>query len=153
MLLCFSPDISVTLEKDQLQTRYDKLYNNYSELQGQISGKCPEGWKRFGSSGYFKFNEKKTESRDDCQRKGADLVIINNKEEQKFVIELMKSMKYGDSWIGLRATKKWTQTTWVREWEDSSPLTEMFWAAGSPQQPLNQSQLLVLSLQYKMMLI
>lgn len=29
--------ITVTLEKDHLQTRYDKLYNNYSELQGQIS--------------------------------------------------------------------------------------------------------------------
>ncbi|XP_038580076.1 NKG2-A/NKG2-B type II integral membrane protein-like [Micropterus salmoides] len=77
--------ISVTLEKDQLQTRYDKLYNNYSELQGQISGKCcPEGWKRFGFSCYFKSNEEKTwyNSRRDCQSRGADLVIINNKEEQ-----------------------------------------------------------------------
>ncbi|XP_045897921.1 CD209 antigen-like protein 2, partial [Micropterus dolomieu] len=111
---------SVTLEKDQLQTRYDKLYNNYSEVKGQISDMavnisqlqssyktlrknhsqiqdevkqlkdkikekcCPEGWKRFGFSCYFKSNEKKTcsESRSDCQRKGADLVIINNKEEQ-----------------------------------------------------------------------
>ncbi|XP_038580079.1 NKG2-A/NKG2-B type II integral membrane protein-like isoform X1 [Micropterus salmoides] len=77
--------ICFTLEKDQLQTRYDKLYNNYSELQGQLLGKwCPEGWKRFGCSCYFKSNEKKTwyESRRDCQEKGADLVIINNEEEQ-----------------------------------------------------------------------
>ncbi|XP_038580083.1 C-type lectin domain family 4 member E-like isoform X2 [Micropterus salmoides] len=77
--------ISVTLEKDQLQTRYDKLNNNYSELQGQISEKwCPEGWKRFGFSCYFKSNEEKTwsDSRLDCYTRGAHLVIINNKEEQ-----------------------------------------------------------------------
>ncbi|XP_045898999.1 CD209 antigen-like protein E [Micropterus dolomieu] len=160
--------ISVTLEKDQLQTRYDKLYNNYSELQGQISAVnisqlqssyetlrknhsqlqdevkqlkdkldvekrkwCPEGWKRFGFSCYFKFNEEKTwyNSRSDCQEKGAHLVIINNEEEQKCVTELNKD---GDSWIGLRFTRKQTKTGWEWKWEDDSPLTLKFWATGHP---------------------
>ncbi|XP_070777296.1 C-type lectin domain family 6 member A-like [Enoplosus armatus] len=127
--------IHFTLEKDQLQNRYDKLSNNYSQLQGKISGKwCPEGWKRFGCSCYFKSNEQKTwdDSRTDCQDKGAHLVIINDKDEQKFVIELNM---YGESWIGLM--EKWTTTGWQWEWVDRSPLTEMFWATGSPQQPRN----------------
>ncbi|XP_045899029.1 C-type lectin domain family 6 member A-like, partial [Micropterus dolomieu] len=123
-LCCFS---TVTLEKDQQQTRYDKLNKNYSEQQGQLLGKCcPEGWKRFGFSCYFKFNEEKTwsDSRSDCQRKGAHLVIINNKEEQKCVTELNKD---GDSWIGLQFTQ---QTGW--KWVDDSPLTLKFWASGHP---------------------
>ncbi|XP_038580074.1 CD209 antigen-like protein C [Micropterus salmoides] len=129
--------ISVTLENDQLQARYNKLYNNYSELQGKVSGKwCPKEWKRFGCSCYFKSNENKSwsDSRSDCQRKGADLVVINNKEEQDFIIGLNKD---GDSWIGLLAMEKWTQTkrVWEWEWVDSSPLTETFWAAGLSHQP------------------
>ncbi|XP_038550712.1 C-type lectin domain family 12 member B-like isoform X1 [Micropterus salmoides] len=106
IILLYIRYISVTSDKDQLQTRYDKLNNNYSELQGQISEMtvnnsqlqnevkqlkdkieekwCPEGWKRFGCSCYFKSNEEKTwyNSRSDCQEKGAHLVIINNEKEQ-----------------------------------------------------------------------
>ena len=45
---------------------------------------CPEGWRRFGCSCYYKSTEKKTwsQSRRLCQERGADLVIINSKEEQ-----------------------------------------------------------------------
>ncbi|XP_038580069.1 CD209 antigen-like protein A isoform X2 [Micropterus salmoides] len=151
--------IRFTLEKDQLQTRYDKLNKNYSELQGQLLVNisqlqssyetlrknhsqlqdevkqlkdkldekwCPEGWKRFGCSCYFKSNEKKTwyYSRSDCQSRGAHLVIINNEEEQKCVTELNKD---GDSWIGLRAIERTGG-----EWVDDSPLTVQFWATGHP---------------------
>lgn len=56
------------------------------------------GWKYFNSSIYFISTEKKSwsESRHDCQGKGADLVIINNKEEQVrknlfFFFRFMKS--------------------------------------------------------------
>ncbi|KAL7381333.1 hypothetical protein ABVT39_004242 [Epinephelus coioides] len=99
-------NIFVTLDKDELQSRYDQLSNNYSQLQKQIpnasvhysqlqdevkqlkdkiEGKwCPDGWSRFGSSCYFQSDEKKNwgQSRADCRQRGADLVIINNKEEQ-----------------------------------------------------------------------
>ena len=38
-LLWFSADVLVSVEKYQLQTSYDKLSNNYTQLQGQQSGK------------------------------------------------------------------------------------------------------------------
>uniref|UniRef100_A0A669BC33 C-type lectin domain-containing protein n=1 Tax=Oreochromis niloticus TaxID=8128 RepID=A0A669BC33_ORENI len=75
----------------QLQSSYDKLSKNHSQLQEEvkklkekIEEKCPDRWRRFGSSCYFKSTERKTwsESRRDCQDKGADLVMINSKEEQ-----------------------------------------------------------------------
>ncbi|KAK9527130.1 hypothetical protein VZT92_015788 [Zoarces viviparus] len=155
---------SVTLEKDQLsndysrlqgkvsdisfkhselQSSYQTLSENHSQLQeevktleGKIEKKwCPEGWRRFGCSCYFKSNERKTwqGSRDDCQQKGADLVVINNKEEHTFVLEMNMD---GDSWIGLQARKMWNHTRyswqWEWEWVDRSPQTDTFWATGLP---------------------
>ncbi|CAI5692034.1 unnamed protein product [Oreochromis niloticus] len=117
----------------QLQSSYDKLSKNHSQLQEEvkklkekIEGKrCPEGWRRFGCSCYFKSTERKTwsESRRDCQDKGADLVMINSKEEQEFIRKLG-----GESWIGLRANKTSGGYKW--EWVDGSALTETFWAEG-----------------------
>ncbi|XP_042072151.1 low affinity immunoglobulin epsilon Fc receptor-like [Haplochromis burtoni] len=104
----------VTLIKQQLQNQN----NNCAE-------KCPDRWTRFGSSCYFKFNETKTwyESRKLCQDKGADLVMINSREEQEFVNEL--NMR-GESWIGLERTSQKHEWKWV----DGSLVTETFWAPG-----------------------
>ncbi|XP_076735335.1 C-type lectin domain family 12 member B [Maylandia zebra] len=77
--------------RTQLQSRYDELSKNHSQLQEEvkklkekIEEKCPDRWMRFGSSCYFKSTEKKTwpESQNHCKTKGADLVMINSKEEQ-----------------------------------------------------------------------
>ncbi|XP_042362334.1 asialoglycoprotein receptor 2-like isoform X2 [Plectropomus leopardus] len=158
--------ISVTWEKDELQTRYDQLSNNYSQLQELMSRKnvdcsqlqssyealsrnqsqlqdevkqlrdktegkwCPDGWRRFGCSCYFKSDEQKSweGSREECQQRGADLVVINSKEEQKFVIELNVR---GDSWIGLWEIL--TDREYIWEWVDGSPQAQTFWAPGLPQ--------------------
>ncbi|XP_067370813.1 CD209 antigen-like protein E [Channa argus] len=169
--------VLVTLENDQLQTRYNSLRNMYNQsqnhlkefeeritdmsvnnsqlqdevkqlknkpedmsisysrlqaemkqLKDQTEGKlCPRGWKRFGCSCYFKSTEKKTwsDSRRDCEKRGSDLVIINSKEEQKFVTEMNLN---GDSWIGLMT--KQTSRGWTWEWVDRSSLTDTFWAKG-----------------------
>ncbi|XP_069566487.1 CD209 antigen-like protein C isoform X2 [Brachyistius frenatus] len=123
------------VNSSQLESSYEILSKNNSQLQEEvkklkdtIEGKsCPKGWTRFGSSCYFKSTEWKTwdESRKECRERRADLVIINNKEEQEFVRGLNWK---GASWIGLQRTE---QTGWTWTWVDGSPLTEMFWAAGS----------------------
>ncbi|XP_068592948.1 uncharacterized protein [Cebidichthys violaceus] len=134
----------ISFNHSELQSSYQTLSENHSQLQdnvktlqGQIENKwCPGGWRRFGCSCYFKSNEKKTwlGSRADCQQNGADLVVINSKEEQNFVLELNMDE---ESWIGLRASNNiWNETRWrwQRQWEwvDRSPQTDTFWATGLP---------------------
>ncbi|KAL0968801.1 hypothetical protein UPYG_G00272040 [Umbra pygmaea] len=77
---------------------------------------CLNGWRYFGSSFYFISTEKKTweESRLDCQSRGADLVIINSEQEQRFLFNLKM-----EAWIGL--TDKDEEGTW--KWVDGTVLT------------------------------
>ncbi|XP_055772650.1 oxidized low-density lipoprotein receptor 1-like [Salvelinus fontinalis] len=124
---------NLTKERDQLQTRYNNLtkerdqlqtrYNNLTKEKGHIQAKlfvieqhCQEGWRYFDSSLYFLSTEEKTweKSRQDCQGRGADLVIINSREEQTFVFNL-----HLRAWIGL--TDSVTEGTW--KWVDGTPLT------------------------------
>nr|XP_024654923.1 C-type lectin domain family 6 member A-like isoform X4 [Maylandia zebra] len=128
-------------ENNKLHFKHNKLNHSYNELQTEhqetkrlnsqlqeevkklkekIEEKCPDRWMRFGSSCYFKSTEAKhwQESRRACQDKGADLVMINSKEEQEFVNEL----NMVDSWIGLRANQTSGGYKW--EWVDGSALTE-----------------------------
>ncbi|XP_030268406.1 CD209 antigen-like protein E [Sparus aurata] len=135
----------------QLKTRYDKLSDSYTQLQEMVSDitvnnsrlqdevkklkdriqgmSCPGGWTRFGCSGYFRSNEKRTwyESRTDCQNKGADLVVINNKDENNFVSDLNNMNE--ESWIGLK-TESTGRSSYKWKWVDGSPLTETVQAPG-----------------------
>ncbi|XP_064817900.1 CD209 antigen-like protein E [Oncorhynchus masou masou] len=133
---------NATAERDQLQTRYNNLteekdqlqtrYNNLTKEKGHIQLKlfvmeqhCQEGWRYSDSSLYFLSTEKKTweESRQDCKRRGADLVIINSREEQTFVFNF-----HLRAWIGL--TDSVTEGTW--KWVDGTTLTTGYWSAGQP---------------------
>uniref|UniRef100_A0A673Y8N2 CD209 antigen-like protein E n=1 Tax=Salmo trutta TaxID=8032 RepID=A0A673Y8N2_SALTR len=133
---------NLTEERDQLQTRYNNLteerdqlqtrYNNLTKEKGHIQAKlylieqhCQEGWRYFDSSLYFLSSEKKTwkESRQDCLDRGADLVIINSKEEQTFLFNLKKRV-----WIGL--TDSVNEGTW--KWVDDTPLTTRYWHKPQP---------------------
>ncbi|XP_069024742.1 killer cell lectin-like receptor subfamily B member 1B allele C [Embiotoca jacksoni] len=82
-------------------------------------------WKLIQSSYYYMSPGKKnwTESRADCQRRGADLLIINNKNEHDFFCKLNK---YGESWIGLESVTSpdWTA---VWKWVDGSRPTYRGW--------------------------
>uniref|UniRef100_A0A671L3D3 C-type lectin domain-containing protein n=1 Tax=Sinocyclocheilus anshuiensis TaxID=1608454 RepID=A0A671L3D3_9TELE len=81
-----------------------------------------DGWKCYQSSLYYVSSENKnwTESRRDCTERGADLIIINNREELDFL------KTYGEVWIGLTNM----EGTW--KWVDGSTLTSSFWASGEP---------------------
>ncbi|KAM8767294.1 C-type lectin domain family 4 member M-like isoform 3-T3 [Acanthopagrus schlegelii] len=123
-------DILVTVEKDQLQNRYNTLNTSHTQLQETFSEKrCPDGWTRFGCSCYFRSNGMKLwyQSRTDCQSKGADLVVINSEDENKFVSGLNM---YGQFWIGLKTELSSDGRSYEWKWVDGSPLTETFWAAG-----------------------
>ncbi|XP_042362338.1 CD209 antigen-like protein E isoform X2 [Plectropomus leopardus] len=126
---------NLTFNYTKLQNSYQTLSRNQCKLQDEvkqlndtIKGKwCPDGWRRFGCSCYFKSDEKESweGSRDYCRQRGADLVVIDSKEEQ-FVTELSVD---GESWIGLQhrgSGYKW-------EWVDTSPLTDIFWEQGLPE--------------------
>lgn len=59
-----------------------------AELRCCCSGCCPEGWRVLRSSWYLLSDSTKTwsQSWQDCQTRGADLVIINSREKQVWVL-------------------------------------------------------------------
>ncbi|XP_037388799.1 CD209 antigen-like protein 2 isoform X3 [Pygocentrus nattereri] len=85
------------------------------------------GWIYFSSSIYHISTNKKSwdESRKFCRDRGADLLIINSKEEQDF-IEMLRGGQ--TVWIGL--INKDREEVW--RWVDGSALTTRFWGRGEP---------------------
>ncbi|XP_042340449.1 C-type lectin domain family 17, member A-like [Plectropomus leopardus] len=127
-------------ERDQLQSSYNFLNEaqvqlhkgaadmtkKIQDLQTKLQEHYPQhGWTYFSGSLYYISSTEKTweESRLDCQQRGADLVIINSKEEQDFVRRFQKLL-----WIGL--TDRETEGTW--KWVDGTLLTTSYWAPREP---------------------
>uniref|UniRef100_A0A665V1W6 C-type lectin domain-containing protein n=1 Tax=Echeneis naucrates TaxID=173247 RepID=A0A665V1W6_ECHNA len=83
------------------------------------------GWKYFRSSCYYVSTETKSwnASRNECLKKGADLVIVSTDEEQEFLIELNKSI-----WIGL--TDEEEEGVW--KWVDGTTPTKRYWRSQHP---------------------
>ncbi|XP_046901535.1 CD209 antigen-like protein E isoform X2 [Hypomesus transpacificus] len=131
-----------TMERDQLQTNYTDLSRERDQLQTSNTNltrerddlkrrlcdltSCSAGWPKFGCSCYYVSNEMKnwTDSRQDCLRRGADLVIINSHKEQEFLNNFTKRV-----WIGLSDTVTEGNFTWV----DGTPLTTpTYWFSPQP---------------------
>ncbi|KAF7686740.1 C-type lectin domain family 17, member A-like [Silurus meridionalis] len=141
LLLCVLLLIAITVlwvkysnlntEDRQLQTKYNTLTLERDQYQQEISemngliGKL--GWTFFSSSVYCKCTKKKTwnESRQECQRKGADLVIINSTAEQEFIGKYFGGTEF---WIGLTDSDREGEFKWV----DGTPLTTEFWWIREP---------------------
>ncbi|KAF5889905.1 C-type lectin domain family 4 member E-like isoform X1, partial [Clarias magur] len=133
---------ALTVESDKLQTSY----NNLSVQGDQLKSRCTLSkdrlqsvWERVGyqrpfrpfnrlfsggscfnssSSLYFMSFGRKSwnDSRQFCRDNGADLLIINSKEEQDFI---GKKLGMSDFWIGLSERRIEGQWKWV----DGTPLT------------------------------
>uniref|UniRef100_A0A668A767 C-type lectin domain-containing protein n=1 Tax=Myripristis murdjan TaxID=586833 RepID=A0A668A767_9TELE len=83
------------------------------------------GWIYFSSSCYFLSSENKNwnDSRQDCLGRGADLVIINSREEQSFLKNFGLTV-----WIGLSDLE--TEGEW--KWVDGSSLSYTSWMENEP---------------------
>ncbi|XDV54156.1 hypothetical protein PO909_022511 [Leuciscus waleckii] len=114
-----------TEERDQLLTNITNLIEERDQLRNDLQS-C-DGWTYYKSSFYYMPNESKNwnESRRYCTERGADLIIINNREEQDFVKNITGSAIV---WIGL--TDSDVEGTW--KWVDGSTLTSGFWGSGEP---------------------
>ncbi|XP_071264011.1 C-type lectin domain family 4 member M-like isoform X2 [Salvelinus alpinus] len=120
---------TMTKERDQLQTSYNTMTKERDKLQTErefLNWRLTNlSWQKFESSWYFLSTESKTwkESRQDCLKRGADLVIINSDKEQTFLFNLKKRV-----WIGLTDSVK--EGTW--KWVDGTPLTTRYWNDKQP---------------------
>ncbi|XP_058265276.1 CD209 antigen-like protein A isoform X3 [Hemibagrus wyckioides] len=98
---------------------------------------CEEDWEKFENSCYF-FSETRLnwqESREECQKQGGDLVVINNKEVQEFLNEY-GNVRY---WIGLHYSE---EQRWM--WINNTASTQSYWSHGPPN-PGSQSSCALLN--------
>ncbi|XP_073730323.1 uncharacterized protein [Misgurnus anguillicaudatus] len=107
---------TMTKEKDELLINNNKQTEQINELWKTLH--AADGCKEYQSSFYLISSEQKnwSESRRYCRERGADLIIINNKEEQDFIMN-----NYGKDklWIGLTDSDEEGRWKWV----DGSTLT------------------------------
>ncbi|XP_056322128.1 CD209 antigen-like protein C [Danio aesculapii] len=107
----------LTKEKNELLSKNDDLIIQNVQLQ-QVENDLQEcrnkldGWFNYQSSFYFISSEKKnwSESRRYCRDRGADLIIINNREEQD---HLQKISGGAEFWIGLTDINEESRWEWV----------------------------------------
>ncbi|XP_024865794.1 C-type lectin domain family 4 member F isoform X4 [Kryptolebias marmoratus] len=92
---------AMAVNMSQLQSSFETLKNAVQMLRDLHDDMCHRGWTSFRDHCYFKSTESKTwpEAREDCQNRGADLVIVNSEDEKTFLIELTARQ---EMWIGLR---------------------------------------------------
>ncbi|XP_059361594.1 C-type lectin domain family 4 member F-like [Carassius carassius] len=114
-------NMNLTEERQQLKTKITNLTEERDQLKSErkdLLKKFADGWKCHQSSLYFISSETKNwnESRRYCTEREADLIIINNREEQDFVKNISGS---GHFWIGLTDVE--VEGRW--KWVDGSNIT------------------------------
>ncbi|KAI1895516.1 hypothetical protein AGOR_G00107060 [Albula goreensis] len=130
----------VMREKEVLMKEETKLLARITEL-GKNCERCPVGWELQNTTCYlFSVADSDqrlswSQSREECRKSGADLVVIDSQEKQEFVSRTMKRIGTGSRywhitgyWIGLRDVH--TEGVW--KWLNGTELTRGFWLDGEP---------------------
>ncbi|XP_052459458.1 CD209 antigen-like protein A isoform X1 [Carassius gibelio] len=124
---------------NSLQHNHTDLTQKNLELETRVNDLTAEKKQRIfnclnkkGLVNLFMSTELKSwsDSRQYCRDRGADLVIINTEEKQRFISSLVKERV----WIGLSDTENEGNMKWV----DNSPLTQGFWLKGEPNNANNE---------------
>ncbi|XP_016145000.1 C-type lectin domain family 4 member F-like [Sinocyclocheilus grahami] len=114
--------INLTNERNGLFKQRDQFNQERNRLQKILNE--TDGWLHSNFSFYFISSLKKswTESRKYCTERGADLIIINNREKQDFVTKMTDKREF---WIGVTDIKEEGRWKWV----DGTSVTSGFWAS------------------------
>ncbi|XP_040916000.1 CD209 antigen-like [Toxotes jaculatrix] len=124
-----------------LRAEKANLQANISALEGTC-GRCLAGWSILNSTCYFfSYTESSSvkknwfDSRADCISRDANLVVIDNPEEQRFLSDSIKNKKTSSKWwengfwIGI--TDMETEGTWV--WINNvTEVENRYWMDGEP---------------------
>ncbi|XP_016139807.1 CD209 antigen-like [Sinocyclocheilus grahami] len=117
----------LTAEKNQLQSNFSSLNQKKLELESRVTSLSDELKKEESKQiCFFVSTELKSwsDSRQYCRDRGADLVIINSEEKQRFISSFIKDRV----WIGLSDT----ENEGIMKWVDNSTLKPGFWLNGEP---------------------
>ncbi|XP_048051984.1 CD209 antigen-like protein C [Megalobrama amblycephala] len=116
----------LSAEKSQLQRSADSLSQKNLELETRVTSLSDELRKTSKQVFFFISHESKSwsESRQYCRDRGADLVITNTEEKQRFISSIVKE----SVWIGLSDI----ETEGRMKWVDNSTLNRGFWSNGQP---------------------
>uniref|UniRef100_A0A3B3UR04 C-type lectin domain-containing protein n=1 Tax=Poecilia latipinna TaxID=48699 RepID=A0A3B3UR04_9TELE len=123
---CRTEDASCCLQTTQIST---EIYSSwfiegfvFEDLTYLTCLKCEAGWEQHGGNCYYFSTSKSswTDSRRSCTDLGSDLVKIDSREEQMFLLERLRVLMKDDEdmfWIGLTDLKEEGKWFWV----DGSP--------------------------------
>ncbi|XP_067260926.1 CD209 antigen-like protein C [Chanodichthys erythropterus] len=116
----------LTAEKSQLQRSADTLSQKNLELESKVTSLSDELTREASKRGFFFISSELnwSESRKYCRDRGADLVIINTEEKQRFISSFVKDRV----WIGLSDIETEGRMIWV----DNKPLNQEFWFRDQP---------------------
>ncbi|CAL1575261.1 unnamed protein product [Knipowitschia caucasica] len=122
-----------------LRVTQTDLEANKTQLE-RSCGRCPPGWLLLKTSCYFfhiplsNFRKNWPDSRADCVSRGADLLVINNLDEQKLINShypklLFQHQWTSSFWIGLTDAVSSGVWTWVNNVTEDNT---MYWFPGQP---------------------
>ncbi|XP_074836071.1 uncharacterized protein LOC142003221 [Carettochelys insculpta] len=128
----FKTEVSEALAKgksdrDDIRAQAHRILDAVQKGKESACRICPADWLLNAGSCYYFATERKpwSHAKQACMDQGAQLVIIDNQQEQEFLQKHMNTKQY---WIGLHDLSKEGTFTWV----DDSSVSFSNWNRGEP---------------------